>query len=237
MAARAPSSLWGSLQEMHYHAIAPNFTSAQMLTVEGDRCLLHAARAISATESAHYWIVGGTEDYDEQDLEEAIAFDWRLYTEDLPIISAIEPPELPLDPNADVNTLADRFTLAYRAAFRDYVDRALSTRSLAAVFGDEVRLDLRHQLRLAARVRVDRPGAGRVVIVLGVADLADDRLVGLCFQRVGQGVAVDAVGFPDHVEDQLPGRIGASRPLETSVSTPARLSFSNSFAVSSLVGS
>jgi hypothetical protein len=113
---------------MHYHAIAPNFMSSRILTVDGERCLLHAARAISATESAHYWIEGGLENFDAQDLENVIAYDWRVYAEDLPIISAIQPPELPLDANADVNTLADRFTLAYRAAFREYVEGALSKR-------------------------------------------------------------------------------------------------------------
>jgi hypothetical protein len=116
---------------MRYHVVAPNFTSARILTVDGERCLLHAARAISPTESAHYWIEGGLENFDEQDLENLIAYDWRVYSEDLPIISAIQPPELPLDPNADVNTLADRFTLAYRAAFREFVDRALAARPLA----------------------------------------------------------------------------------------------------------
>jgi phenylpropionate dioxygenase-like ring-hydroxylating dioxygenase large terminal subunit len=125
------AAVWGALQEMHYHAIAPNFISARILTADGERCLLHAARTISATESAHYWIEGGLENFDEQSVEEAIAYDWRVYSEDLPIISAIQPPELPLDPNADVNTLADRFTLAYRAAFREFVDRALTARAVA----------------------------------------------------------------------------------------------------------
>lgn len=125
------AAVWGALREMHYHAIAPNFISGRILTADGERCLLHAARAISATESAHYWIEGGLENFDEKNLEDAIAYDWRIYCEDLPIISAIEPPELPLDPNADVNTLADRFTLAYRAAFREFVDRALLRRSVA----------------------------------------------------------------------------------------------------------
>lgn len=125
------AAVWGALQEMHYHAIAPNFISARILTADGERCLLHAARAISATESAHYWIEGGLENFDEESVEDAIAYDWRVYSEDLPIISAIQPPELPLDPNADVNTLADRFTLAYRAAFREFVDRALSERAVA----------------------------------------------------------------------------------------------------------
>lgn len=125
------AAVWGALQEMHYHVIAPNFTSGRILTGDGERCLLHAARAISATESAHYWIEGGLENFDEESLENAIAYDWRIYAEDLPIISAIQPPELPLDPNADVNTLADRFTLAYRAAFREFVNRALSERAVA----------------------------------------------------------------------------------------------------------
>jgi phenylpropionate dioxygenase-like ring-hydroxylating dioxygenase large terminal subunit len=125
------SEIWGALREMHYHAIAPNFTSARILTVDGERCLLHAARAISATESAHYWIEGGLENFDAQDLKNVIQYDWRVYAEDLPIISAVQPPELPLDANADVNTLADRFTLAYRAAFRQYVERVLRERAVA----------------------------------------------------------------------------------------------------------
>jgi len=125
------SAVWGALKEMHYHAIAPNFTSARIFTADGERCLLHAARAIGPTESAHYWIEGGLENFDEQDLENVIAYDWRVYAEDLPIISAIQPPELPLDANAEVNTLADRFTLAYRAAFREFVERARSERALA----------------------------------------------------------------------------------------------------------
>jgi nitrite reductase/ring-hydroxylating ferredoxin subunit len=125
------SAVWGALREMHYHAVAPNLIAIRILTVKGERCLLHAARAISATESAHYWIEGGLENFDESDLENLIAYDWRVYSEDLPIIAAIQPPELPLDANADVNTLADRFTLAYRAAYREYVERALAGRSAA----------------------------------------------------------------------------------------------------------
>lgn len=118
--------IWGALQEVRYHVIAPNFTSVRHITDRGERCLLHSARAISATESAHYWIQGLGKDFDGIRLEEAIAFEERVYGEDLPIISAIEPRELSLDPNAEVNTLADRFTLAYRRAFADFVQLALA---------------------------------------------------------------------------------------------------------------
>jgi phenylpropionate dioxygenase-like ring-hydroxylating dioxygenase large terminal subunit len=117
--------VWGSLRELRNHVIAPNFTSAQMFNVNGQRCLLHAARAISATQSAHYWIEGMSEDFDEFSLEEAIVAEEQVYAEDRAIVSAVEPPELPLDPKADINTLADRLTLAYRQAFADYVWRAL----------------------------------------------------------------------------------------------------------------
>lgn len=124
-------AVWGSLREMEYHVVAPNFISGRLFTDDGQRCLLHAARAISATESAHYWIEGGLENFDAGQVQAAIDYDWRVYSEDIPIISAIQPPELPLDPHADVNTLADRFTLSYRAAFREFVDRALASRLVA----------------------------------------------------------------------------------------------------------
>lgn len=120
---------WGSLREVRYHAIAPNFVSAQMFTVAGERCLLHIARAIGPTESAHYWIEGFTSEFDECSLEEAIEAEERIYAEDRPIVSTITPPELPLDPNADLNTLADRFTLAYRQAYLEFVRRALEERA------------------------------------------------------------------------------------------------------------
>lgn len=125
-------AVWGTLREMGYHVIAPNFTSARLFTEDGERCVLHAARAISATESAHYWIEGGLENFDQERLEQAIAYDGRIYAEDTSITSAIVPRELPLDPNADISTLADRFTLAYRQAFVEFVDRALTERSVPA---------------------------------------------------------------------------------------------------------
>ena len=120
--------VWGSLREIYYHTVAPNLTSARMVTVDAERCLLHAGRAISATESVHYWVVGISKDFKEQTLEEAIEAETRVYAEDRRVVSAVEPPELPLDPNADLNTLADRFTLAYREAFSEFVRRALSLR-------------------------------------------------------------------------------------------------------------
>lgn len=126
------SNAWGSLREMGYHTIAPNFTSARMFTDDGERCLLHAARAISATESAHYWIEAGLENFDRERLEKVIAYDAGIYAEDVAVISKVTPPELPLDLSAEVHTPADRFTLAYRQAYLEFVHRALAGQPAAS---------------------------------------------------------------------------------------------------------
>jgi phenylpropionate dioxygenase-like ring-hydroxylating dioxygenase large terminal subunit len=123
-AGKGAEEIWGALEEIAYRVVAPNFTSGHLSTSAGERCVLHAARAISATESAHYWLAGISGD-SKYSLAETIESEERIYAEDRPIVSAVEPPRLSLDPNAAVNTLADRFTLSYRAAFSEFVERAL----------------------------------------------------------------------------------------------------------------
>jgi phenylpropionate dioxygenase-like ring-hydroxylating dioxygenase large terminal subunit len=125
LAGEGAEEIWGSLRQILYRTVAPNFASGYMETTSGGRCLLHAARAISATESAHYWLAGVTDDY-EFSLEETIASEEQLYAEDRPVVSTVTPPELSLDPNSDVSTLADSFTLAYRGAFAEFTRKALA---------------------------------------------------------------------------------------------------------------
>jgi len=123
--------IWGTLRRIRYLTHAPNFASGHMQTTTGERCLLHAARAVSATESAHYWLAGVTEDY-EYGLEEVIASEEQLYAEDRPVVSTVEPAELSLDSASELSTLADRFTLAYRDAFACFVRTALEDENLNA---------------------------------------------------------------------------------------------------------
>jgi phenylpropionate dioxygenase-like ring-hydroxylating dioxygenase large terminal subunit len=128
MKAEGGDGTWNSLREGLNQVIAPNFTSIRMLMEKGERWLLHSARAISATESAHYWLEGLSDDFEELSLEEALESEERLYAEDRTIMAAVEPAELPLALDADFNTLSDRFTLAYREAFAEFVCRALGDR-------------------------------------------------------------------------------------------------------------
>lgn len=123
-AGEGTEEIWGTLERIRYLTVAPNFASGHMQTTSGQRCLLHAARAVSATESVHYWLAGVTDDY-EHSLEETIASEEQLYAEDRPIVSAVEPRELSLDVNSEVSTLADSFTLAYRQAFAEFTRAAL----------------------------------------------------------------------------------------------------------------
>lgn len=122
------SAASGPLQEMGYHSIAPNFTSARLFSDEGEHCLLHVARAISATESMHYWIKAGLENFDQERIEKAIAFEAGVYAEDVAVLSKVQPPELPLDLSTEVHTPADKYTLTYRQAFKDFVNQALVKR-------------------------------------------------------------------------------------------------------------
>jgi phenylpropionate dioxygenase-like ring-hydroxylating dioxygenase large terminal subunit len=117
---------WVSMCAIDYQAIAPNFVSAQLYFTDGStRCLLQASREIEIGHSIHYWIVGHSPDYTEYDLAQVIAFEDALYEEDRRTVRTVLPPVLPLDPRADLNTLADSFTLAYRQAFLAWVDVAL----------------------------------------------------------------------------------------------------------------
>jgi hypothetical protein len=111
---------WDGIEEIIYRVAAPNFTSGHLLTRSGERCVIHAARAINETESAHYWLAGVTRDY-EFGLEATLASEEKVYAEDLRIVATVTPPRLPLEEDATVNTLADRFTLAYREAYRTFV--------------------------------------------------------------------------------------------------------------------
>lgn len=117
---------WDSLREIGYHAIAPNLISAQLFFADGSRrCMVHVARATSATESFHYWIAGKSSDYNAFGIDEILAAEKRLYDEDREIVGAITPPELGLDGRGEVSTLADSFTLAYRQTFIDFLELAL----------------------------------------------------------------------------------------------------------------
>lgn len=52
-------------------------------------------------------------------LEELFAFEERVFAEDRPIVESQRPREAPLDPRVQAHTRADRYSIAYREAYKD----------------------------------------------------------------------------------------------------------------------
>jgi hypothetical protein len=121
--------------EMRYHTIAPAF-SAILFEYErlGTRVLLNAPSPIGREECLIYYIVCNDSDYKGPSVEDTAKLERQLYLEDQVILDSLDPREIPWQgqmPESSVS--ADRFTLAYRKAFLEFVYTANKTRTTAAV--------------------------------------------------------------------------------------------------------
>ena len=124
------AGMWQERMTFSYHAIAPGFVCLRMDHESGGaRLLLNAPSPHTAPtdpgrpESTIFWVEGITPDYTEMTLEQVLAAEVLVYEEDNPILDRLEPGEAPLD-TSQVHTPADRYTLAYRRAFIEFVQRA-----------------------------------------------------------------------------------------------------------------
>lgn len=125
------AGMWQERMTFSYHAIAPAFVCLRMDHASGGaRLLLNAPCPHTSPidpgrpETTIFWVEGITPDYTEMTLDEVLEAEALVYEEDNPILERIEPGEAPLDPGAQVHTPADRYTLAYRRAFAEFVRRA-----------------------------------------------------------------------------------------------------------------
>ena len=114
--------IWDSQADavVHYHAIAPGFASIMAGDhTAGARCLLNCPSPVSLEQTRTFYVNGVTPDLAE-DLPGMVASEARVYAEDRRIVGQIEPRRLGA-PLIQVHTIADRYTLAFREAFLDYV--------------------------------------------------------------------------------------------------------------------
>jgi nitrite reductase/ring-hydroxylating ferredoxin subunit len=125
------AGMWQERMTFSYHAIAPGFVCLRMDHGSGGaRLLLNAPSPHTAPtdpgrpQTTIFWVEGVTPDYTEMTLEQVLAAEALVYEEDNPILELLEPGEAPLDPACQVHTPADRYTLAYRQAFIEFVLRA-----------------------------------------------------------------------------------------------------------------
>jgi phenylpropionate dioxygenase-like ring-hydroxylating dioxygenase large terminal subunit len=130
-AAGGQEEMWHDGMRFSYHAFAPGFVCLEMDGGEhGTRILMnmpcpHTAATRPRADGRHhttiFWVEGITNAFDEMTLEECLDAEAHVYEEDNPILDAITPSEAPLDPAEQVHSPADKYVLAYRRAFVEFV--------------------------------------------------------------------------------------------------------------------
>lgn len=121
--------------EMKYHTIAPAF-SAIVFEYErlGTRVLLNAPSPLGREGCLIYFVVGNDVGYKGPSIEETLELERQLYLEDQVILDSLNPREVPWQGEAvEFSISADRYTLAYRKAFLEFVRVANRARDPSAV--------------------------------------------------------------------------------------------------------
>lgn len=111
---------------MHYHIVAPGFIA---ITYDyerlGQRIVAGFPAPVDYDHVKIFWGVANAHDYRGESLSECLRIEDLLYQEDLPVVARIQPREIDWDGDAvEYSVPADLFTLAYRRAFRELMERA-----------------------------------------------------------------------------------------------------------------
>jgi len=111
---------------MHYHIVAPGFVA---ITYDyerlGKRVVAGFPCPVAYDEVKIFWGVANERDYRGADLAECLRLEALLYLEDLPVAATIFPREIDWDGQfTEHSVAADLFTINYRRAFREFIERA-----------------------------------------------------------------------------------------------------------------
>lgn len=133
-----PGAMWSQDGDswMRYHTIAPGVSIILYdYDTIGKRVLFGAPAPKNATECTIFWGVANDSSFTGMTVHEAMDAEYAVYLEDVPVISDLDPSEVPFDGEAvQVSVPSDRFTLQYRRAFLEFVDRTYA-QSAASVNG------------------------------------------------------------------------------------------------------
>lgn len=123
---------------MQYHCGAPGFASITYHYERlGKRIVAGFPSPVAYDEVRIFWGVANERDYRGADLEECLRIEEMVYLEDMPIAATIRPREIDWDGQVVEHSVpADLFTLNYRRAFREFIERA---KPLAPVFPVDVK--------------------------------------------------------------------------------------------------
>lgn len=120
--------------EMKYHTIAPAFSAIVFEYKRlGTRVLLNAPSPLGREGCWIYPVVGNDAGYKGPSIEETLELERQLYLEDQAILDSLKPREVPWQGEAvEFSVSADRYTLAYRKAFIEFVRVANKARDPSA---------------------------------------------------------------------------------------------------------
>ncbi len=111
---------------MYYHCVAPGLAT---ITYDyeklGKRIVAGFPSPVAYDHVKIFWGVANERDFRGADLEECLRIEEMVYLEDMPIAARIRPREIDWDGVTTEHSVpADLFTLNYRRAFREFIDRA-----------------------------------------------------------------------------------------------------------------
>lgn len=109
-----------------YHAIAPAFVClVHHYGSRGRRYTIQACSPVSLESCRLFWVEGISAGFEGLDLATCVATNREVFLEDLPILDSLRPREVPLDGGPpEFSTAADRYTLAVRRAFVEFIKLA-----------------------------------------------------------------------------------------------------------------
>jgi phenylpropionate dioxygenase-like ring-hydroxylating dioxygenase large terminal subunit len=111
---------------MHYHIVAPGFIA---ITYDyerlGKRIVAGFPSPVAYDHVRIFWGVANEQGYRGESLAECLRIEDLLYREDLPVAARMQPREIDWDGGAvEYSVPADLYTLNYRRAFKDFVQRS-----------------------------------------------------------------------------------------------------------------
>jgi phenylpropionate dioxygenase-like ring-hydroxylating dioxygenase large terminal subunit len=111
---------------MHYHIVAPGFIAITYNYEKlGRRIVAGFPSPVAYDHVRIFWGVAEERGYRGAALAESLRIEDLLYREDLPIAARIQPREIDWDGHTlEYSVPADLYTLNYRRAFKDFVERA-----------------------------------------------------------------------------------------------------------------
>lgn len=119
---------------MYYHCIAPGFASITYDYANlGKRIVTGFPSPVDYEHVTIFWSVANQIGYKGRSVQECLKIEEMVFREDLPIIAYLEPKEIPWDAEyQEFSVPADLFTLNYRRAFHELMNRVEANGNVAA---------------------------------------------------------------------------------------------------------